>query len=94
MNIGDKYLAAYPGKLPLIVFYLNIKSQLLIPDDTRLDYLITVIRRNMKIPHLYSISLLIDNKILISTDSLKTIYSKYRNDCDGCLHLSVKVNSL
>ena len=94
MNIGDKYLAAYPGKLPLVTYYLNNKSQLLIPDDTRLDYLITVIRRNMKISHINTIALHIDNKILISTDCLKTIYSKYRNDCDGCLHVTVKVNFL
>ena len=102
ITIGDKYVEKYPDQIPIIVHYNNITflngtpskttSQMLVPGDTSLGYLIIIIRRQAKIAYNELLVMSI-NKTPISTTSTDTLsmsYTKYKNPDDGCLHILVE----
>lgn len=102
-TIGDKYMEKYPGNIPVIVHFddisfsitpsTNTKNktiQLLVPDETKLNYLMIIIRRNAKIPYVDKICLNINNNKINDTDTVREMYNRNKNYEDGCLHITVR----
>ena len=96
-TIGDKYIEKYPGNIPVIVEYngvnfivepKNKKSQLLVPADTTLAYLVIIIRRSAKIVYSDNIVLYINGIRTTDSNTLSMVYPKYKNINDGCLHIT------
>lgn len=101
-TIGQKCMNEYPGKIPVVVNYKDIPfadpnsteakkncSHLLVPEESNVGYLATVIRRKAKISHTESIFLFIDGALVAPTDVLMEVYRGHKNAQDGCLHVLV-----
>ena len=106
-TIGDKYIEKYPGNIPVIVHFdgivfsptetFNAKtrtSQLLVPNDTTLGYLIIIIRRSAKIPYGDKITLTINDSVIMDTESVNDAYIKNKNINDGCLHVTARKENI
>lgn len=103
-TLGDKCIEQFPGRIPIIVVYdTNIiflnnttktaqsrQSKLLVQEDTTIGYLCMIIGRNAKINKIENIRIIINNNIMDENNIISKLYTKYKNQTDGCLHINVK----
>lgn len=98
LTIGSKFLEKFPDKIPVVVHYKDVMllksaktmtSNLLIPKDNSIGYILVIVRRNFKIPHTQSLFLFVNSTLVDTKDTLDLVYSKYKNPSDGCLHVFV-----
>ena len=103
VTIGDKFREKYPDQIPIVVHYNDVSflngiapkktSQLLVPSNTTLGYLIIIIRRHGKIAYNEPLVMAINrvgNIASSSTEGLTDIYHKHKDADDGCLHIYVE----
>ena len=86
-TIGDKFIKLYPDRIPVIVIYQNMQKNCLVKSDATMACISVKIRRDEKINYTETLNLSIDNMAIDSKEIVSTIYSKYKNPYDGCLHI-------
>lgn len=94
-TIGQKCMESHPDRIPIIVQYNNIiftgaaQNKFLVQKEALIAHLLVIIRRNSKITHKDSLCIFIDNILINSNVSVSSLYSKYKNLNDDCLHITV-----
>ena len=86
-TIGDKFIKLYPDRIPVIVNYENIQKNFLVKSDSTIACITVLIRRNEKINYTETLNLTVDNIQVDNKEIISTVYSKYKNPYDGCLHI-------
>ena len=97
MTLGKKCMELHPGKIPIIARYkdFNIEnSKFLIPNHITVGYLLVLIRGKIMINHDEFLSILINDKLIDTTEYVSTLFNKYKNKDDGCLHITVFKESI
>ncbi|XWV25618.1 hypothetical protein QJ856_gp0135 [Tupanvirus deep ocean] len=94
LTLGEKCIQIYPNKIPIIVNLKNINvtnfnNKFLVENDIEMSYVLVIIRRKIRIAHNESLCMFIGNNLVDSPDLVSTFYSKYKNQNDGCLHITV-----
>lgn len=105
INESKKIINKYPNKIPIIIETKNKnlilkKNKFLVPYDQTIAYLITYLRKQIKIKSSEAIFLFCDNKLLSGSTLLSTVYDNYKTSnniteqSDQFLYISVnKENS-
>lgn len=97
-TIGDKCINTYPNNIPIIVYYenidmANINHKLLVPNSMTFKAFLILIRRKIKLPHNKSLTAFINNYQVGESDLISSLYLRYKNIHDGCLHIIIhKIN--
>lgn len=100
LTIGELALKQHPDKIPVVIYYANTNSgyicQKLLVDNTYLiKNLASVTRKKIKSNYDEMLLFSVNNQILDSCMLISTLYCKYKNPTDGCLHLKIlKIKSL
>jgi hypothetical protein len=92
MTLGDKCIQLYPNKIPIIVHYDYIPNKItkfLVDNTTTISYILVQIRRKIKISYTDSIYVLVNNMRPNDPQMVITLYQKYKNIKDGCLHVTI-----
>lgn len=86
-TMGDKFIEIHPDRIPVIVTYQNIQRKFLVKSDATVGCLSVLIRRNEKINYTETLTLSIESVQIDSKENVKSLYLKYKNPYDGCLHI-------
>ncbi|XWV26956.1 autophagy-related protein 8B isoform X2 [Tupanvirus soda lake] len=94
LTLGEKCIQMYPNKIPIILHLKNINitnfnNKFLVADDITMSYVLVIIRRKIKIAHNESLCMFIKDNLVVSSELVSTFYSKYKDQNDGCLHITV-----
>jgi hypothetical protein len=92
ITLGGKCIETYPNRIPIIAHYKNnekVTNNFLVPDHINVRYLMVLLRRNIKIEYDEYISILINDDVINVTDNLLSLFNKYKNRSDGCLHITI-----
>lgn len=99
-TIGQLAITRYPDKIPVIIYYQNIilpnnitYENLLIKNDQTIGNLAVNIRQKIKLNYSETIDISFDDNILNTSEMVSTLYIKYKNLMDECLHLKISKRS-
>lgn len=91
-NSIDRILIKYPDKIPVFVYrnnkdksLIDLKcSKFIVPESITIAQFMVIIRKRLKIESEQALFVFINNNIPVSSESMRTIYEKYKNK-DGML---------
>lgn len=90
-HLIEKNLQNYPGKIPIVVNYnTNQLYRILVPENISVGYLLTILRRKMKLHPSEYLELSLNGIKLKPNEAVAQLYTLYKNLNDNCLYLDVK----
>lgn len=92
----NKILTRYPERIPIIIDCKNNieidKNKYIVPRDLNIAQFLFILRKRVNINEEQSLFLICNNKLLINTDVIGTIYSKYKDE-DSFLYIYISLEN-
>ena len=95
-NLGIKLREKYPDRIPIIFEPKKdlqlIKTKMLIPSDSTIAQVMTIVRKYIKLKKCDALFLFINDIIPTNTETVGSLYTKHKND-EGVLEIVVSKES-
>lgn len=97
ITLGEKIRTKFPTRIPVIFEPSNgvdlVKTKFLVPDDTTVSQMMTILRKYVQVGKCEAIFLMINNVLPANSEILSTIYEKHKNEEDMLVIAVTKENT-
>jgi len=95
-SLGTKLREKHPDRIPIIFESKKdiqlLKTKMLIPSDSTIAQVMTIVRKYIKIKKCDALFLFIDNIIPTNTETVGSLYEKHKNE-DNLLEIIISKES-
>ena len=96
IQTSDKILLKYKERVPIIADCkqgINInKNKYIVPRDLTIGQFLYILKKRINIEPTQSIFLISNNVLLINTDTIATVYNKFKDE-DGFLYICISLEN-
>ncbi len=97
ITLGKKCIESYPDRIPIIATLKNENifiGKFLIPNNITITTLMAMLRRKCNVRFDECLSIEINNLSIASNEYMSSLFMKYKNQNDGCLHIIVNKENI